>query len=213
VIGSIVFAENPIRPFVDHVCRDSLLSSGFAAGSGRFSSNLFEIDTCDVCGMGFTHPLPTEETVHLLYETRESRDFQPDDSSLMTWLKAIVARRDVRAFFGEFERPQGLVLDYACGNATFTIALQEAFPNLQVIGTDMQKESPNALPQSQYRSYVELAEMSGKCSIRSVQNFLGCKYNLGIFVLGMLLHAVQIRIGLATDASGCLRIWGRKTVG
>jgi SAM-dependent methyltransferase len=302
VIGSIVFAENPIRPFVDHVCRDSLLSSGSAAGSGRFSSNLFEINTCNFCGMGFTHPIPTEETAHLLYETRESRDFQPDDSSLMTWLKAIVARRDVRSFLGEFERPEGPVLDYGCGNAAFTIALQEAFPNLQVIGTDMQKESPNALPQSQYRSYVELAEMSGKCSIilcrhvlehsydpvklltklsdllmpggvlvvevpsletkakrlfgkywagyyvpfhpihftrealrraflaanfsiiregaaempnmgRSIQNFLGCKYNLGIFVLGMLLHAVQIGIGLTSDTSVCLRIWGRKTVG
>jgi SAM-dependent methyltransferase len=301
VYGSIMFAKNSVRPFMDHDCQDTLVEFETAAGSGRFSDKVFHIQKCSTCGLGFTNPIPTEETSYLLYETRESNDFQPDDSSLAARLKAIAARRDVHSFLRELDIPKGPALDYGCGNAAFTVALREAFPNAQVIGADMQQQPPKALAQSQYRSYAELAKMSGQYSIilcrhvlehsydpvgqltklsdllmpggvlvvevpsletkarvlfgkywdgyyvpfhpihftrealrkaflaanfsvireggaempkmgRSLQNFLDCKYNVGLFALGMLLHPVQIGIGLATDTSVCLRIWGRKTV-
>ena len=297
--GSIVFARNSVRAFVDHHCQDTLVEFETAAGSGRFADKVFHIQKCSICGLGFTNPIPTEETSYLLYETRESNDFQPDDSSLTARLKAIAARRDVRGFLRGIDIPTGPALDYGCGNAAFTVALQEAFPNFQVIGADMQQEPPKALAQSQYRSYAELTEMRGQYSLilcrhvlehsydpvgqlkklsdllmpggvlvvevpsletkarilfgkywdnyyvpfhpihftrealrktflaanfnvireggaemlkmgRSLQNFLNCKYNIGMFALGMLLHPVQIGIGLASDTSVCLRIWGRK---
>lgn len=297
---SIVFAKSSVHPFNDHDCRDSLVEFEVAVGSGRFSDKLFHIQRCRICGLGFTDPIPTEETAHLLYETRESNDFQPNDSSVVARLKALAARRDVHGLLRGLEIPQGRALDYGCGNAAFTLALRDALPKREVIGADMQPQSPQALSQSQYRSYAELAEMTGQFSLvlcrhvlehsydpvgllselsdlllpggvlmvevpsletkarllfgkywdghyvpfhtihftrealrrtfssagftvfregragipkmgRSLQNVLRCEYTTGLFALGMLLHPVQIGIGLATRTSVCLRIWGRKT--
>jgi len=298
--GSIIFAKNSVHPFMDHDCQATLVEFETAAGSGRFSNKVFNIQKCSTCDLGFTNPIPTEETSYLLYETRESNDFQPDDSWLTARLKAIAARRDVRGFLRGVDIPKGPALDYGCGNAAFTVALQKAFPNFQVIGADMQQQPPKVLDQSQYRSYTELTKMRGQFSIilcrhvlehsydpvgqltklsnllmpggvlvvevpsletkarmlfgkywdgyyvpfhpihftrealrkafgaanfnvireggaempkmgRSLQNLLNCKYNVGMFALGMLLHPVQIGIGLVTGTSVCLRIWGRKT--
>ena len=296
---SIAFAKNSMRPFKDHDCQDALVEFETAAGSGLFSNRVFNIQRCRTCGLGFTSPVPTEETSHLLYETRESNDFQPDDSLVAARLKSIAARRDVRSFLRGIDIPAGPILDFGCGNAVFTTSLQEAFPNSVVLGADMQEESPKTLPQTRYRSYEDLTSSPERYSIilcrhvlehsydpvalltklsdllmpggvlvvevpsletkarrifgkywdgyyvpfhpihftreslrkvflsanfsvireggaempkmgRSLQNVLHCKYNLGIFALGMLLHPVQLGIGLATDTSVCLRIWGRK---
>jgi hypothetical protein len=125
--GSIVFAKNSVRAFVDHNCQDTLVGFETAAGSGRFADKVFHIQKCSICGLGFTNPIPTEETSYLLYETRESNDFQPDDSSLTARLKAIAARRDVRGFLRGIDIPTGPALDYGCGNAAFTVALREPF--------------------------------------------------------------------------------------
>jgi SAM-dependent methyltransferase len=307
---SIVFDTNPVRPFKDqnselgvmsHDCQKNLADFATAQGSSKFSDMVFTIRQCTVCGLGFTYPIPTEETSHLLYETRESNDFQPDDSALVAHLKAISTRRDVRGFVDGLDLPKGPMLDFGCGNAEFAVALQREFPSYQVLGADMQEAPPKALTRAQYRSYPELFKESNQFSLilcrhvlehsydpigllrslfdlimpggvliievpsleakvakvfgrywasyyvpyhpihftreslraamvaakfcviregtaempnigRSLHNLVGGMYHLGLFALGMLLHPLQIGIGLATNTSVCLRIWARKPV-
>lgn len=175
--ASIVFAPSSVRPFKDHDCQKTLVEFETAAGAGKFSAQIFHIQKCSICGLGFTNPIPTEKTSHLLYETRESNDFQPDDSPLAARLKTIAARKDVRGFLRVHERPNGPVLDFGCGNAAFTKALQESLPDTQVIGADMQQQAPKGLVQSQYRSYAELKEMSGQYSMILCRHVLEHSYD------------------------------------
>jgi SAM-dependent methyltransferase len=125
-------------------------------GSGPFSNQIFSIDECKTCGLGFTSPVPTEATSHLLYESRESNDFQPGDLWIIAKLKAMAARRDIRKVFRGIELGEGAtVLDYGCGNGAFTRAVQEVYPGVASFGADAHETSPG-LGDGSYLSYEQL---------------------------------------------------------
>jgi Methyltransferase domain len=120
-----------------------------AYGSGCFSKQLFIIWKCKSCGLGFTDPIPTEDTSHLLYKTRESNDFQPDDSKLVATLKTLSARRDVRTLCQQASR-HGTMLDYGCGNGAFARAMQKEFPRARIFGSDQHLTAPSLLDEQTY---------------------------------------------------------------
>jgi SAM-dependent methyltransferase len=268
-------------------------------GTGRYSDMKFTVNRCGICGLGFTEPIPTESTAHLLYETRESNDFQPNDSPLVARLKGIATRSDVRGFVKGLDLPEGPVLDFGCGNAAFTTAMRDVFPTREAFGADLQNASPSALSTSNYLTYSALfagsrryafiicrhvlehsydpvgllsslydllapggflvlevpsietavAKLFGKSWAgfyvpyhpihfssgslraaveaagfkaireggaemphmgRSIRNMAGCRYHLGLFIVGVLLHPMQVAVGIATNTSVCLRIWCQK---
>jgi hypothetical protein len=242
--------------------------------------------------MGFTEPIPTPETAHLLYQSRESHDFQGDNIGPMERLKRWAAVRDARHFLRGLP-PDSSILDYSCGDGAFTLAAKAVFPDGCVKGTDMHPEPPTMLRREDYLPAIKgtwnavllrhvlehsydpvgllrylrsLLSESGILAVevpnleaasarifgeywdnyyvpfhpvhftrkslrmameaagfevvseggaempkvgRSIQNALGCRYSVGLFAIGMILHPVQVGLRAITQQPTCLRIWGR----
>lgn len=159
----LVLGSSPICPMECKTeCRTLWQKSAEAFGASDFSRQVFTILECPKCHIGFTEPVPTRETAHLLYEARKSGDFQPDDTPLATKLKAWFARRDIRSFCRGISLPQTpRFLDFGCGNGFFVRAFQQEYPNSQAIGADEHVSPPQLLPESAYFSYQQLGESSG----------------------------------------------------
>ena len=159
--------ENPLGSACD--CADRVRIAR-AFGSGRqFERELFSILQCRKCGLGVTDPVPTEQTAPLLYGSRESNDFQPDDSSLTSRLKAYAAQRDARAFLKAAPEPH-TILDYGCGNGAFVDALAKVASGAEVYGADAHESPPSGV--KHYRSYRELQER------RTEFDFILCRHVL-----------------------------------
>jgi SAM-dependent methyltransferase len=157
----IIFDKNPVRmPW--HDCRTFLQEFAFACGAEPFSDRTFRIWRCCKCGTGFTEPVPTPETSHLLYDSRESCDFQPDNSGLMFRLKRWAAIRDARSFLSRMPLPKNpAILDFSCGDGMFTLAMKTVCPNARVAGTDMHSDPPPLLSSQTYFSHDALARQDG----------------------------------------------------
>lgn len=153
---AVIFSRNPVRPFAGHDCQENVRAYAVAMGAGPYSEMKFTVNRCSVCGLGFTEPIATENTAHLLYETRESNDFQPNDSPLVATLKGIATRSDVRRFVKGLDLPEGPMLDFGCGNAAFTIGMRDVFPTREVLGADLQDTPPSTLSASNYLTYSAL---------------------------------------------------------
>lgn len=177
--GRIQWTSKAVHPFAsDHDCRTHLQPVATARGSGPFFDRRFTISQCARCTLGFTDPVPTEETSSLLYETRESIDFQPDDSRLVSSLKALAARRDVRAFCQDIGIEEtGVLLDMGCGNGAFALAMRQLFAGAEVIGADRQSNPPKLLTPEQYRTYDCLEELEGRCAFVLCRHVLEHTYD------------------------------------
>ena len=175
----IVWTNAAIRPIATtHDCRARLRELTVAQGSGAFADRTFAIDECCECGLGVTRPIPTEDTAYLLYQTRQSTDFQPGDSRLVWRLKAFAARRDVRAFCRGVEiRGDARMLDFGSGNGAFVEAMQDVFPRARVMGTDRHLSPPAAIRPGQYVSYRRLDELRGQCSFVLCRHVLEHAYD------------------------------------
>jgi SAM-dependent methyltransferase len=175
----IVWTDTAIRPIATtHDCRTRLHVLTMADGSGPFTDRTFMIDECSECGLGVTRPIPTEDTAHLLYEARQSADFQAEDSRLVWRLKEFAARKDVRGFCKGVEiRDGALMLDFGCGNGAFVAAMQEVFPRARVMGTDQHPAPPSVLRPEQYLPYGHLDELRGICSLILCRHVLEHTYD------------------------------------
>lgn|SRR5262245_709620 len=159
--NEIEFGQNPVQmPW--HDCRAFRQEFAFACGAEPFSDRTFSIWKCGECGTGFTEPVPTPETSHILYESRESCDFQPDNSGLMFRLKRWAAIRDARSFLSQMPLPKNpAILDFSCGDGMFTLAMKAVCPNARVAGTDMHSDPPPLLISEVYFSHTELEKQPG----------------------------------------------------
>ena len=61
-------------------------------------------------------------------------------------LKRVTAERDVHALVGgaHLRQPAPRMLDYACGNGAFALAMGTLFPRSAVWATDFHVEAPHA---------------------------------------------------------------------
>jgi ubiquinone/menaquinone biosynthesis C-methylase UbiE len=161
-MSKLRFAGNHVCPIGNCPCPAPHRDVGEAIGAPPFGDRVFAVSHCESCDLGFTQPVPTEETAHLLYSDRTSLDFQPDDTSLTARLKAFAARRDIRALCRGFTLPPApACLDYGCGNAAFADAIQQVYPSATVIGADEDRDPPQGFAPGQYLSYDAL-RTSGK---------------------------------------------------
>jgi SAM-dependent methyltransferase len=140
--------------------RDSWVLDVTTLGSGPFEQDLFSIYRCQNCGIGITDPLPSEECSSLLYEDRTSLDFQPGDSSIARALKNAIADHDIRTLIvnAQLSQPAKTVLDYACGNGAFALAMRRTLRGSTVWAADYHVEAPAMLKDSgiNYAPYSEL---------------------------------------------------------
>lgn len=129
-------------------------------GAGPYGRDLFSIYRCRECGIGITDPVPSESDSHELYGDRTSCDFQADDSSAVAALKKMAANHDARVFIRSvpLRQPASRILDYACGNGAFAIAMRTVVPDSTVYATDFHDEAPPLLRSTDihYMAYGDL---------------------------------------------------------
>jgi 2-polyprenyl-3-methyl-5-hydroxy-6-metoxy-1,4-benzoquinol methylase len=144
-------------------------------GAGLFEGELFSVYRCRVCQIGITDPVPAEDESKLLYEERTSNDFQVDDNALTSSLKDIAADRDVRTFLrhARLRHSTPKMLDYACGNGSFALAMRRVFPDNSVYATDYHADAPAMLRGSEVR-YVGYAGLSEQAPF----DFILCRHVL-----------------------------------
>jgi SAM-dependent methyltransferase len=150
-----------------------------AYGTGPYQDRLFEILECSQCGLGLSSPVPPPEDAAALYADRTSNDFQPDDPGLVARVKALFARRDA-ARFAKYSGQARKILDYACGNGAFSLALSQLFPAAQVSASDYHDHAPEGLasggPNIQYLPYAKLTEAAGRFDLVVARHVLEHTY-------------------------------------
>lgn len=156
--NELLFGENPVQ-FPWHDCRQFRRDRVVSYGSGNFRDRTFTIWQCKECGIGFTEPVPTADTAHFLYDTRESQDFQADSSALMAKVKRNAAVRDVRTFVRGLSLPaRPAILDFSCGDGMFTVAAKLVFPHGEIFGSDMHGDPPPLLQAGGYLTSDHLGQ-------------------------------------------------------
>lgn len=164
-------AETPIRrPEFQEVracplcnsLRDCWQLDAEALGAVPYDTMAFSIYRCAQCGIGITEPIPSENESHLLYEDRTSCDFQGDDSAVASALKRAIADRDIQKFVFAVPTAQNApkMLDYACGNGAFSLAMRRVFPRSSIWATDYHVGRPPMFRDSdiQYSPYDNIGE-------------------------------------------------------
>src|ERR1700742_1191024 len=118
--------------------RESWVHNAETFGAGPYGRDLFSIYSCRGCGIGITDPVPSESNSHELYGDRTSCDFQVDDSPVAAVLKKMAATHDARVFAGGVPLRQSAskILDYACGNGAFAVAMRTVIPGSTVWAAD-----------------------------------------------------------------------------
>jgi len=108
------------------------------------NSNLgeFDIIICDRCGLGYTNPFPTEQTSHLLYNEKNSNDFDIIKGSIIDYLKNFFSIRLLKKLGSGGGRSVKNVLDYSTGNGRYAWAASKVFPNALIHAVDYQETPP-----------------------------------------------------------------------
>lgn len=125
-------------------------------------TGFYNIDTCKNCGIHFTNPRPTEESVPALYESRSSSDFVNPGGRLVEYLR----RESVKSHINRILSPTNgklSVLDFGCGDGFFSLQLHRHPKCGQIVATDFHEKPPPLLENEKeiiYHSYHKFAECS-----------------------------------------------------
>jgi len=110
-------------------------------------SNLgeFDIIVCNKCGLGYTNPYPSEQTAYLLYDERDSSEFEMIKHSIIDHLNNFLSTNFLKKLCKDMNVEK--VLDYSTGNGRYSIAASKAFSNSTVHSVDYHETPPSSLLQ------------------------------------------------------------------
>lgn len=103
----------------------------------------FDVVKCQLCGLGFTDPFPSEDTAFLLYADRISSDFDHSSNSVIERLKDWSAKRQLASI-----KPISnvcSVLDYSTGNGRYAFQAHKLYPSALVHAVDFPGSPPPLL--------------------------------------------------------------------
>ncbi len=172
----LTFMERQQCPLSAAHGKSTLKPFARAVGAAPFEGSLFSIHQCSACGLGITNPAPTEESSRNLYTGRTSQDFQPNDEGGVAAIKGWFTKRDA-AVFARFSKKPLKILDYACGNGAFTIALQQLFPAAAAMGADYHRAPPSSLIEGHYIEYAQLHAHAGTFDLIIARHVLEHSYD------------------------------------
>lgn len=216
----------PSPLLVGHACRSGWRPHAVARGSAPFADVTFTIKSCRSCGLGVTDPVPSEAWAPLLYGSRESSDFQPGESGIVSRLKAWAARRDlilVRHVLEHTYDPVRLLARLrALLRPAGTIVIE--VPALDAAARRLWGRNwagfyaPYHTLHFTRRSLSNVVGDAGLAVVRvagaevpfmgrSLQNRLQSEYGLPVFAVGLAMHPVQLAVGALTRRPSCIRLW------
>lgn len=117
---------------------------------------------CRDCHIRFTNPRPIESEIPKLYDQRETLDFR-QSSHFLEKIRMHQHQRRIGALMNKLSLPpKAKVLDYGCGDSTFSLALADHF---EVTAVDFDPKAPPVLQQPRKTAfaihYQQIQEWSG----------------------------------------------------
>ncbi len=103
----------------------------------------FDIIYCKECELGFTNPQPTQKSVHLLYDKKNSSDFDLIKKSFVDKIKDLLGLVALKKISQNIDINN--VLDFATGNGRFAFLSKKAFPLAHIDAVDYQSSPPELL--------------------------------------------------------------------
>lgn len=110
----------------------------------------YDILFCDECGIGYTSPYPSLETVGELYTDRsQSLNFTggeggADNQDIMRSIKRYFAQKSINSLIKEHRNATSL-LDYGCGNGSFALIVHQTHADIRVTALDFHEQAPVVL--------------------------------------------------------------------
>lgn len=131
------------------------------AGNGVQAARVHQ---CARCGHGVTRP--PIANVSVLYEGRESQDYQGQDGRLAQAVKTFVFDRQARSLLRAVGGSPRSIVDFACGSGLFTSRIAvAATPGARVVALDFFAEAPREMPGVEYRSFKHLAQLNDSADL------------------------------------------------
>lgn len=152
----------------------AVTSSDFETATGDY--NIIE---CGICGLGFTNPRPAEQSIPLLYASRETPDFAQGSRGFVEALRAWATRLYLRTRLPATDRPLR-VLDFGCGDGMLATRvsklLRDRVGAASVTAVDFHTEPPHLLDQSsediRYLDYWSWRSDSGQYDVIFIRHVL-----------------------------------------
>ena len=142
-----------------HSCRfsEALHHAPQIAGPGVGAAKVHQ---CATCGHGVSRP-PIPD-VSVLYEGRETQDYQNVDGSFAQLVKTIVFDRQAKELLRQIGRTPQVLVDFACGSGLLTSRIAAALPaESKVFALDFFDEPPREMRGVDYRSFTQAAGLEG----------------------------------------------------
>lgn len=137
----------------NHADQETTLSKILTINDHESSLGKFDILFCKNCKLGYTNPYPTPETAYLLYENKDTSDFDlPSQNiidSIKDWLSVSRLHKISKG------KTINSVLDYSTGNGRYAISAKNAFPNAVIHAVDFQEAPPVLLSNQAHIKYIQ----------------------------------------------------------
>ena len=151
-----------------HDIRKDFMTGCPACGSAKFFTEIesrdfesgtgsYRVECCRQCGMRFTNPRPTADSLYDLYAARESADYVRPH-----WITERLRALAIRRWIGQVTAHAGPLesaLDYGCGDGFFSNQLARCDTFREITAVDLHDRPPfylEGLNVVRYRSFEQL---------------------------------------------------------
>ena len=103
----------------------------------------FDIYFCKRCKLGFSNPYPSEDTLHILYDSKFNCNFDLITGGIFDKIKDFWASVEISKMTNN--KNINAVLDYSTGNGRYALAAAKLFPDAKIDALDYQTEAPSLI--------------------------------------------------------------------
>jgi SAM-dependent methyltransferase len=117
----------------------------------------FDIYTCGKCGITFTNPRIAADDLDKLYALRMTADF-PKTRGFANYLRAFAISRSLKFVKRFVPGNQLCVLDYGCGEGTFSVEIAKKNWVLKLVSCDFHEKAPLSILRTNSIRYISYSK-------------------------------------------------------